>query len=1421
MSNQITRKDIIEDEALRWGVEYEKMMQKPIEKNKEFVSTLLEIYEANKKVRSASNDSEYQNSIKRTNELTQTSIGIWKEQIQLENALISTKRKNELATESTNRALVKERAVLAETNQEIKKHVIANGALQSAYKKLSAQLSIASDRVKNIRAEGKLATETQQQYNIRLIQAQSIFDKLNKKVRAADEAVGQFNRNVGNYPKQAADGLKNLISAFGLVSGVSLFASIMKDAFNITRDFEKEIVNLGAIAEKSREEIAPLEAKIREVAKSSINGATDVAKLATELIKLGSTPEEVEKLLEPVNNLSVALQSSAEDSATLVKSIMNAYGLGAEETARITDVLAESANRSALDFQGLRDSFSYLAPAAKAVNISVEKTAAILGTLADNGIKAESAGRLTSTAFARLANQGLTLEDALNKINKAQKDGSSELEVLALASNLFGAEAGKIGLILANNREKIEESTKAYENSNGALKELTNKQLKSLDSELKILSSSWEDYILDTNTSTNSTISLTSGVRFLSTNLNTVLKVLGYMVAAWLAYKTSLIAANVQTRLMAVLTKQSTIEQARLTLTTQGSTAAQIANAEATIAAGSAWQRFNTALKANALGIALAVLIYLVSTMNSFGQSLNKSNEELKKSTDNFLKNRETISKNEKAIKTLSDRYDVLTSKSKLNKEEQKELDKIISILAKTVPDAVKEVDKYGDALSINTTKTRAYTQSQKELADLQNKSELQKNIILLQDLNKEQEYNNRINKSGYGLRVEGIGLVTKVNGILYKEGTLNNRKLNAEEQVIFKKKIVDNEIAIAQTKARIAALKGLTETEKITAKETEDASKKTNQAKVRTIEVIDAEIAALKEKIPLLSDKSGKEGNIIKAKLKALEAEKELIYSTQEAEKNKFKTEYENAKKIKEAIHALSQFRLQVSMNEKKEILEDEKQSFEDRVEALYQFYEISDKKAKEQAIFELEQLGEFNEKKGKFIRALSDKQVQEIIQRGSTTRALTATEQLIYEKYQNDLTQSAKKGIEERQKLIDSQVDLVKKEVDYQLQQRDTALQKELQLENEAYLKKLELADGNNNLIQEAAKKHEKALLEIKRKAALDDIDIQLKAYENLKTSVDGQFYYESLSYKERANLDNELATLRKERGDLEVENVESNAEKKLFFEEENFKKIEEKSKELTQELINLTNAIFDAKISKIDDEISANDEYYNKQIQLAGDDARKKDALEKEAEKKREALEAKKRKEQHKQAVFNKAISMVEIGLKTAQAVVAALAIGPPQGYIFAAISAAIGIAQLAAVAATPIPKYKHGTKGAKAGLAEVGDGYVSEVITDRYGNNPTITPNVPTFTYLNEGDIVHKSVDDYQKYVKASMYNDLEKNSSDAKRYQILVSNNNGFDEKLIEKAIENGFKKARTNVNVHNKIDLGHEMWKLSNTNWKA
>ena len=332
--------------------------------------------------------------------------------------------------------------------------------------------------INDVAKETDNATKSTKQFTTQTTQASTALGDSVKKVSGLR---GALSATIGVFKQMAA--------AFGLLAGIGAVFAIINNAIQSVFDFDKAMTNMSAIAGKNRKDLKDVEGVIREVASTSINSANEVANLATELIKLGSTTEEVKKLIKPVNDLSIAFNASAEDTATLLKSMLNAFGAGADEANKYADVLAASANQTALGFQEIKDAFTYLSPAASAAGYSIEQAAAMTGVLVDNGIRASSAGRLLSSTLSRMAKEGVTLESQLDKVNKSQ-------DKLATSTKLFGAESGKIGLILANNRDRINELAKGFEDVEGSLAVLTGKQLESFPAKVKMVTSAWEELVL-------------------------------------------------------------------------------------------------------------------------------------------------------------------------------------------------------------------------------------------------------------------------------------------------------------------------------------------------------------------------------------------------------------------------------------------------------------------------------------------------------------------------------------------------------------------------------------------------------------------------------------------------------------------------------------------------------------------------------------------------------------------------------------------------------------------------------------------------------------------------------------------------------------------------------------------------------------
>ncbi|RZJ83480.1 MAG: hypothetical protein EOO20_22715, partial [Chryseobacterium sp.] len=76
----------------------------------------------------------------------------------------------------------------------------------------------------------------------------------------------------------------------------------------------------------------------------------------------------------------------------------------------------------------------------------------------------------------------------------------------------------------------------------------------------------------------------------------------------------------------------------------------------------------------------------------------------------------------ENNVNPLINRYDELKTKGNLNKTEQNELKTVINQLAQSIPGAVTQWDKYGDAMGINTDKAKEFLRIQRAVLKTQNK---------------------------------------------------------------------------------------------------------------------------------------------------------------------------------------------------------------------------------------------------------------------------------------------------------------------------------------------------------------------------------------------------------------------------------------------------------------------------------------------------------------------------------------------------------------------------------------------------------------------------------------------------------------------------------------------------------------------------
>lgn len=227
-----------------------------------------------------------------------------------------------------------------------------------------------------------------------------------------------------------------------------------------------------------------------------------------------------------------------------------------------------------------------------------------------------------------------------------------------------------------------------------------------------------------------------------------------------------------------------------------------------------------------------------------------------------------------------------------------------------------------------------------------------------------------------------------------------------------------------------------------------------------------------------------------------------------------------------------------------------------------------------------------------------------------------------------------------------------------------------------------------------------------------------------------------------------------------DLEDRIKEYYRNKKKFDDENasNEKKLAEDKKKLQQQLVSeLTTLAFTLLTGNIEREKNALQEQIDlleqkkqKDIEVANqtitntsDRADAIAVIEARANAQREQLQQKQRQLDNKKAQFDKAQAIARIIQETAAAIVAQIKGLPLTAPIIALISA-IGAAQLATVIATPIPKYREGTKDHPGGKMIVGDGKKSEMVVFPDGSIMK-TPATDTMMTAPAGTVVYPDFD----------------------------------------------------------------------------
>ena len=345
-------------------------------------------------------------------------------------------------------------------------------SLSNAYAELSARG----------RANGKVARGIlAEQEKLRLS-----YEKTSKTLGRSQVFVGRYENALGKLGGAVGSIGARFIALTSIIYGLG---RVITSSVGIFADFEQENANLAAVLGKSRSEITKLTEDAKRLGASTKFTASEVTRMQVAFSKLGFNEDEIIAATEATLALAAATGTELEEAAEVSASTLNGFGLEASETQRVVDVMAKSFSTSALDMEKFKVAMRAVGPVAKTAGFSIERTTAMIGVLADNGVRAETAGTGLRNVFLELSKRGITFEQAMSKIANSSDKAATSME-------LFGKENAVVGVVLSENNEKLVDMEKGLQNAGGAAQEMADTQLDTLRGAVTKLSSAWEGFVL-------------------------------------------------------------------------------------------------------------------------------------------------------------------------------------------------------------------------------------------------------------------------------------------------------------------------------------------------------------------------------------------------------------------------------------------------------------------------------------------------------------------------------------------------------------------------------------------------------------------------------------------------------------------------------------------------------------------------------------------------------------------------------------------------------------------------------------------------------------------------------------------------------------------------------------------------------------
>lgn len=218
-------------------------------------------------------------------------------------------------------------------------------------------------------------------------------------------AYGEIQIGTGEAESNVAS-LASTMRSIGTTMSLGItapLAGIGVTALSAAADFEQSMNTIGVVSGATTDQLADLQAQALQLGAETSFSAGEAAEAMLELAKAGFSVEQTQAAVAGVLDLAAAGGLGLASAAEIAANAVNAFGLSAEDSGRVANMLAAAANASSVDVKDLADSMKMSSAVMSSYGQSIDDTTTALALLGNAGLKGSDAGTSLKQMMLSLA----------------------------------------------------------------------------------------------------------------------------------------------------------------------------------------------------------------------------------------------------------------------------------------------------------------------------------------------------------------------------------------------------------------------------------------------------------------------------------------------------------------------------------------------------------------------------------------------------------------------------------------------------------------------------------------------------------------------------------------------------------------------------------------------------------------------------------------------------------------------------------------------------------------------------------------------------------------------------------------------------------------------------------------------------------